>query len=75
MNKETVVRVGPGPLFLLFVVFLVLKLTEAIDWSWWWVTAPLWAIPALIGGFVLSVFSVVWIAAIFGGGKLRIKRN
>lgn len=26
----------------LFIVFLVLKLTETIDWSWWWVTAPLW---------------------------------
>ena len=27
---------------LLFLVFLVLKLTSVIDWSWWWVTAPLW---------------------------------
>ena len=26
----------------LFLVFLVLKITEVIDWSWWWVTAPLW---------------------------------
>ena len=26
----------------LFIVFLILKLTEVIDWSWWWVTAPLW---------------------------------
>lgn len=31
----------------LFVVFLVLKLTGVIHWSWWWVTAPLW------GGFAL----------------------
>lgn len=27
---------------LLFLVFLVLKLTNVISWSWWWVTAPLW---------------------------------
>ena len=27
---------------LLFLVFLVLKLTSVIDWSWWWITAPLW---------------------------------
>lgn len=27
---------------MLFVVFLVLKLTHYIDWSWWWVTSPLW---------------------------------
>lgn len=26
----------------LFIVFLVLKLTGVIAWSWWWVTAPLW---------------------------------
>lgn len=28
--------------FVLFVVFLVLKLTGTIDWSWLWVTSPLW---------------------------------
>lgn len=27
---------------LVFIVFLVLKLTGYIDWSWWWITAPLW---------------------------------
>jgi hypothetical protein len=26
----------------LFIVFLILKLTNNIDWSWWWVTCPLW---------------------------------
>lgn len=26
----------------LFLVFLVLKLTGVITWSWVWVTAPLW---------------------------------
>ena len=31
----------------LFVVFLVLKLTGVINWSWWWVFAPLW-IPLMI---------------------------
>ena len=36
---------------LLFLIFLVLKLTGVIDWSWWWVTAPLWI------GFVLGTAS------------------
>ncbi len=31
---------------LLTVLFIALKLTKAIAWSWWWVTAPLW-FPAL----------------------------
>lgn len=35
---------------ILFVVFLVLKLTGFIDWSWWWVTAPLWIPFALVIG-------------------------
>lgn len=26
----------------LFLIFLVLKLTGVIAWSWWWVTCPLW---------------------------------
>jgi hypothetical protein len=33
---------------LLFLVFLVLKLTKVIDWSWWWITAPLWTTFVLI---------------------------
>ena len=28
--------------FILFIVFLVLKLTKTIDWDWKWITAPLW---------------------------------
>lgn len=42
---------------ILFVVFLVLKLTNVIDWSWWWVTAPLWIpLAILIGLFILLGF-------------------
>lgn len=32
----------PGLPAILFVVFLILKLTGYIAWSWVWVTAPLW---------------------------------
>jgi hypothetical protein len=38
-----------------FIVFLVLKLTHVIDWSWWWVTAPLWITTA----FVLLLFAIL----------------
>lgn len=27
---------------IIFLIFLILKLTGNIDWSWWWVTSPLW---------------------------------
>lgn len=39
----------------LFLVFLVLKLTHVIDWSWWWVTAPLWIPFVLVIAFIFLV--------------------
>lgn len=55
--KEKVVYETNLPL-ILFVVFLVLKLTNVIDWSWWWVTSPLWliiAIPVAVCLFVVII--------------------
>ena len=43
MSKEQqVTSFNSSILTVLFIVFLVLKLTGNIDWSWWWVTSPLW---------------------------------
>ena len=33
---------GSGSLGLLGVLFVGLKLTGYIDWSWWYVTMPFW---------------------------------
>jgi hypothetical protein len=44
----------------LFIVFLILKLTATIAWSWWWVTSPLW-----IAAIIAVVFSI------FVGRKIR----
>ena len=48
---------GMGLGTILFLIFLVLKLTNYIDWSWWWVTAPLWITAILyiviVTGFVM----------------------
>jgi len=32
------------PFVTVFLIFMVLKLCHVIDWSWWWVTAPLWGV-------------------------------
>jgi hypothetical protein len=45
----------------LFLIFLVLKLTNHIDWSWWWVTAPLW-IPLLLGVAILTIVVIIKIS-------------
>ena len=41
--------------FLLFCIFLILKLTHTVSWSWWWVTAPLWGGIALVAGILVIV--------------------
>lgn len=43
---------------LLTVVFITLKLTKVIDWSWWWVMSPL-LIPAAIVLVLLLVIGVI----------------
>jgi hypothetical protein len=40
---------------ILFLIFLVLKLTNYIDWSWWWVTSPLW-ISLILVILIVSIF-------------------
>jgi len=47
-NQTASVTVGGGFLNLLTLAFIVLKLTHYIDWSWWWVLAPLWIPIALV---------------------------
>lgn len=42
-------------LYLLTVLFVGLKLTNQIDWSWMWVLSPLWILP----GLFLVAFSIL----------------
>ena len=48
---------GIGFLGLLTIVFIVLKLTGVIAWSWLWVLSPLWIPFAL----VISIFVVFFL--------------
>ena len=41
-------------LALLTVLFVGLKLTHQITWSWWWVLAPVW-IPFAIAAVIVCV--------------------
>jgi hypothetical protein len=49
---------GIGIGTILFLIFMVLKLTNYINWSWWWVTAPLWIPIGIIG--VVTFLAIVY---------------
>ena len=63
MDNSVQASAGSWPLAsILTIVFVVLKLTDSIDWSWLWVLSPLW-ISAAFCFFMFFVFIIVWIFA------------
>lgn len=61
-NGKTVKNTGMGFTSGLTLLFITLKLTGRIHWSWIWVTAPLW-----IGIFLVTVL----LAVIYVIGKIK----
>lgn len=59
--KPNVSLVNSSILTIMFTVFLTLKLTGNIDWSWWWVTSPLWLPIAMVFGII----GIIFIASVF----------
>jgi len=57
----------------LFLIFLILKLTGNIAWSWWWVFAPIWIDVLLTLGLV-ALITTGAIGA-FGIFKLAGRKN
>ena len=46
----------------LTLIFIVLKLTNVIAWSWWWVLSPIW-IPGGIGVAAVLIM-LIWYAVV-----------
>ena len=57
MSKESSSSSGIGFFGLLTILFIALKLTHYIDWSWWWVLAPSWMPLAII-----IIIGLIWVA-------------
>lgn len=57
MNNKNISNSGISLSTVLFIVFIILKLTGVISWSWWWITAPLWIPFGII--FVLTFVGVL----------------
>lgn len=44
---------------LLTVLFVGLKLTNYINWSWWWILSPLW-IPIVLAILLIILIGIVY---------------
>lgn len=65
-DRDTATKVtynGIGFGGLLTIAFIVLKLCNVINWSWWWVLAPIW-IPVSFGiiMFIIIFGLYVWLS-------------
>ena len=61
-KKNITINLSGGLLgTLLTVLFVYLKTTGQIDWSWWWVLCPLWIIPLVVILITLSCLMVLFV--------------
>lgn len=63
---------GIGFCGLLTIVFITLKLTGYIDWSWWWVLSPLWIGFAVV--MAILAIALIIIAASASKPKVTYRR-
>lgn len=61
---------GIGFVGLLAVLFIALKLTGYINWSWVWVLSPIWGVFVVSFGIVVLVFGFLMLS---GRGKKKGK--
>ena len=59
MSNNTSTSGGIGFPGLLTVLFIGLKLTGHISWSWWWVLSPLWISALLVIAFLSIAFIIL----------------
>lgn len=76
-NVKKVFPVNPIKFYLLggipFYILLTLKLTGVVQWSWWWITLPVW-LPMFFVVFAAVAFCVFMLWPI-NKGKYRILRK
>ena len=59
MSKETSSASGGIGFFgLLTLLFIGLKLGGVINWSWWWVLAPLWGSVVFVIGLIIFLVCI-----------------
>lgn len=64
MSQEKTTQISFPFFSIMFLIFMTLKLTGHITWSWWWVTAPLWMPAAFLIGILLVLLVIAGIVAL-----------
>ena len=62
MSESKSVTVNFPFLGILTLIFITLKLTHFIDWSWWWVLAPMWVPLSIALLLILIAYAIVFIS-------------
>ena len=62
MKNKNVRNSGMGFIGVLTLIFIVLKLTNNISWSWIWVLSPIWITTILL----IIIFAIIMI-----GGRIK----
>lgn len=65
MKDKNVRNSGMGFISVLTLIFIVLKLTNNINWSWVWVLSPIWISTILI----ILIFGIILVAGRIKKGK------
>ena len=73
MSSSSSSGVGIGTVCL--VVFITLKCSKLVDWSWWWVLSPIW----IVAGFYVIVFLLLvlkaWLESMSNPGSVSKKNQ
>jgi len=60
-NKNNGATISLSLPTVLTIVFVILKLTKVVNWSWWWVLSPLW-ISVILSVVLIIIVLVIAVA-------------
>lgn len=64
MSKDDKYKIIRVILTLILLIFIILKLTHLVSWSWWWVISPIW-LPFIIVFVPATLKLIVGLIKIF----------
>lgn len=59
-TKSSGIGLG-GFIFLILFTLKLVGISEVANWSWWWVTSPLWIPLAFVLGLYLIAIILIWL--------------